>query len=160
MIEQFCKYFEGYFNNQNQAFANPREFALIELSHEQIGDNKFRVSQKYNIDPEPYRKTIIEIVENEGNLVIKNYKDDDEMSYISGCDVIFEYRDNKFYGKNVCKECFVKRGIKETYLMTESILSDGLYEVIDQGFDVETDEQIWGSFEGFFRFDKIKTFKE
>jgi CpeT protein len=161
MIEEFCKYFEGYFNNQRQAFANPREFALIEICHDQIGDSKFRISQKYNIDPEPYRKTIVEVIEqDENHLVLKNFKDDQDLTPLPGCDIIFEYRDGEFFGKNICKECIVPRGIKTTYLMTESILSDNYYKVIDQGFDIETDEQIWGSFNGFFEFDKIKTLKE
>lgn len=159
MIEEFCRYFEGYFNNQYQAFANPREFALIELEHHQISDTKFRVSQKYNIDLDPYRKTIIEVIQEDDHLLLKNYKDDENLTPIPGCDVIMKYKDGKFYGKNSCKDCIVPWGVKTTYLMTESILSENLYEVIDQGFDVESDEQIWGSFNGFFRFDKIKSLK-
>ena len=118
------------------------------------------VSQKYNFDPDPYRKTIIEVIEEDGHLLLKNYKDDEELTPLPGCDIIMKYQDGKFFGKNSCKECIVPWGIKTTYLMTESILSEDLYEVIDQGFDVENDDQIWGSFNGFFRFDKIKSFKE
>jgi hypothetical protein len=160
MIEEFCKYFEGYFNNQAQAFANPSQFALIEIEHHQISNNKFTVSQKYNTDPNPYRKTIIEVIEEENYLLLKNYKDSEELTHLPGCDIIMEYREGKFFGKNSCKDCIVPWGIKTTYLMTESILSENLYQVIDKGFDVENDEQIWGSFNGPFRFDKIKSFKE
>lgn len=159
MIEEFCRYFEGYFNNQKQAFANPSEFALIEIEHHQISSNKFKASQKYNTDPNPYRKTIIEVIEKKDYLLLKNYKDNEEMNYLSGCDVIMKYKDGKFFGKNSCKECIVPWGDKTTYLMTESILGENLYEVIDQGFDVESDGQVWGSFNGFFRFDKIKSLK-
>lgn len=160
MIEKFCEYFEGYFNNQKQAFNYPREFALIELEHIQISNNKFRISQKYNIDPEPYRKTIIEVVEKDNHLILKNYKDDENLTPLPGCDIIMEYKDGSFYGKNTCKDCIVPWNIKTTYLMTESILGENLYQVIDKGFDVENDEQIWGSFNGFFMFDKIKSLKE
>ena len=47
---KFISYFEGYFNNQKQAFHMPREFALIEVNHTKISANKFRVTQKYIID--------------------------------------------------------------------------------------------------------------
>jgi CpeT protein len=160
MIEQFCKYFEGYFNNQKQAFANPSEFALIEIEHHQISNNKFKASQKYNTDPNPYRKTIIELIEKDDYLILKNYKDNEEMNYIPGCDVIMEYKDGKFYGKNSCKDCIVPWGEKTTYLLTESILDEYLYQVIDKGINIENGDQIWGSFNGFFQFDKIKSFKD
>lgn len=160
MIKKFCEYFEGYFNNQKQAFSNPSSFALIELEHYQLSDNKFKVIQKYNIDPKPYRQNIIEIFDNGDNLLIKNYKDTEELTYITGCDIIMEYKDGKFFGKNTCKECFVKWQQNMTYLITESVLSENLYEVIDRGFDIETEEQIWGSFFGPFEFNKIKSLKE
>ena len=51
MFEEFCNYFEGYFNNQAQAFNYPREFAMIELNHRRIeGTNKFTVTQGYVMD--------------------------------------------------------------------------------------------------------------
>jgi CpeT protein len=160
MIEKFCKYFEGYFNNQKQAFSNPSSFALIELEHFQLSSNKFRIIQKYNIDPTPYRKNIIEIFEENDHLLIKNYKDNEELTYLSGCDIIMEYKDNKFFGKNTCKDCIVNWQEKSTYLITESILTENLYEVVDRGFDTTTDEQIWGSFFGSFQFNKIKSLIE
>lgn len=38
--------------------------------------------------------------------------------------------------------------------MTESILSNDHYHVIDKGYDLDTNEQIWGSYHGYFEFDK------
>ena len=154
MKEKFFEYFEGYFNNQKQAFNQPREFAMIELTHTKLNENRFSVSQKYVMDPEPYRKTIIEVIERDGKILIKNYKHDENQEYLPGCDVTFEYRDGEFYGKNTCNECYVQRGIKNTYLITESILSNGHYNVIDKGYDIDTHEQLWGSYHGYFQFDK------
>ena len=163
MIETFCNWFEGYFNNQIQAFSNPREYALIELEHRQISSDTFKVTQKYNYDDKPYRETIIKISEIDSTqLLLRNYKEDgDSLTLIDGCDIIMQFDDfdNSFYGKNTCKNCIVPRGIKTTYLMTESILSNNLYMVIDRGFDVDTDEQIWGSTHGNFQFNKIKSLK-
>ena len=62
MKQKFFEYFEGYFNNQRQAFNYPTKFAMIELTHLRLDENRFKVSQKYVTDPETYRKTIIEII--------------------------------------------------------------------------------------------------
>lgn len=164
MIEKFCQYFEGYFNNQIQAFSNPREYALIELEHHLIDEYTFKISQKYNYDDKPYRETIIKISKiDDTQLLLQNYrKEDSDLLLIEGCDIIMTFNsdDNSFYGKNICKECIVPRGIKTTYLMTESILSENLYMVIDRGYDVDTHEQIWGSTHGYFQFNKIKSFED
>ena len=64
MIEKFCEYFKGYFNNQKQAFSYPSKFALIELYHEKLDDHKFKIKQKYSISDTPYRESIIKIIEN------------------------------------------------------------------------------------------------
>ena len=154
MKEKFFEYFEGYFNNQKQAFNKPREFAMIELTHTKLNKNRFSVSQKYVIDPEPYRKTIIEILEENNKLIIKNYKNGKNEEYLSGCDIIFEYINGRFHGKNICNECYVQRGIRNTYLTIESILGDGYYHVVDKGFDPETNKQVWGSYHGMFQFDR------
>jgi CpeT protein len=152
MKEKFFEYFEGYFNNQKQAFKYPAKFALIELNHKKLNNDKFLIEQKYVHEKDPYRKTIIEVVENNNYLLIKNYKDDN--TYLNGCDVIFEYINEEFHGKNICNECYVTYQGKNTYLLTESILGNGYYKVIDTGYDVESNLQIWGSFHGMFQFDR------
>lgn len=159
MIETFKSYFTGYFDNQKQAFQYPRDFALICLNHIPIGDNKFKVTQGYSHEPKPYRTTIIEVVDNGDHLITKNYKEDgSELTYLEGCDTIFKWNGTFFRGKSSCEECYVFRGGKKTYLVTESILKEGQYEVIDRGYDVETREHTWGSFTnvngGFFTFDR------
>lgn len=153
---KFISYFEGYFNNQRQAFHMPREFALIELTHTKVSEDKFRICQKYIIDEDPYRKSIVEIIEHGDRIILKSYEDTEEQLYKEGCDVEFEYDEesDRFHGRNVCKECYVIKGEKETYLMTEAFLGDGYYTVVDRGHDPQTDEQLWGSYHGFFEFDR------
>lgn len=152
MKDKFFEYFEGYFNNQKQAFKYPSKFALIELNHKKLPDDRFLIEQKYVHEKHPYRKTIIEIFENNNYLIVKNYKDDN--TYLNGCDVIFEYINEEFHGKIPCKECLVQYQGKNTYLITESVLGNGYYKVIDKGYEVTTNNQIWGSFNGHFKFDK------
>jgi CpeT protein len=153
---KFISYFEGYFNNQAQAFHMPREFALIEVIHTKISANKFKVTQKYIIDSEPYRQSIIEVTQDDEKIVLKSYKDEEKNLYLDGCDVVFEYNKETdvFHGKNVCNECFVEKFGKNTYLVTEAFLTKDSYHVIDKGMDPETNQQVWGSYHGLFQFDR------
>ena len=121
MIEKFCEYFKGYFNNQKQAFSYPSKFALIELYHEKLDDHKFKIKQKYSISDTPYRESIIKIIENDNFLLLKNYKNDGETE-INGCDVLVFEKEGEFLGKNISNQCIIKNQGKDTYLVTESIL--------------------------------------
>ena len=68
MIDKFCEYFEGEFNNQKQAFENPIRFAMIELIHEKIGENLYRCTQQYMVDKQAYRKSVIKIAEKDSKI--------------------------------------------------------------------------------------------
>lgn len=154
--DKFVSYFEGYFDNQRQAFHMPREFALIEVVHKKIADYRFKVTQKYIIDQDPYREAYIEVTEEEGKIVLKSTKDEEGTNYLTGCDVIFDYNPetDEFHGKNACNECYVEKSGKNTYLVTEAYLTEGSYSVVDMGMDPETNEQVWGSYHGLFQFDR------
>ena len=154
MIDIFCDYFEGTFDNRMQAMSYPTKFAMIELVHEKLDNNRFRCTQRYYIDKIAYRKSIIEVIEQESNLLVKNYKEENQLTYLDGCDIIFEKISDEFHGKNLCKNCFVTWSEKQTYLQTQSILGNNYYHVIDKGYDINTDEHIWGSFNGPFQFVK------
>lgn len=154
MIELFCDYFEGTFNNKMQAMSYPTKFAMIELVHEKIDTNKFKCIQRYFVDKRAYRNAVIEVFEQGDKLLVKNYKEDG-LTYMDGCDIIFEKIGNEFRGKNLCKNCFVTWSDKQTYLQTSSVLGSGYYNVVDRGFCVDSHKHIWGSFNGPFNFKKI-----
>ena len=153
MIEEFSRYFEGTFNNCMQAMSHPTKFAMIELIHKKLDGNRFHCIQQYYVDKVPYRNTIIEVVQNDSHLILKNYKDEG-LTYLTGCDIIMEKQGSEFIGKNLCNECFVKWQDKQTRLQTTSILGNNYYKVIDQGYNLNNDEQIWGSYNGPFEFVK------
>ena len=155
MIDIFCEYFEGKFENKIQAMSYPIKFAMIELIHEKLDDNKFRCIQRYYVDKQEYRRAVIEVIAQDTTILVKNYKEDGGLTYLPGCDILFESIGDEFHGKNVCKECFVTWAGNQTYLQTESILGNGYYHVIDKGYDINTDEHIWGSFNGQFQFVKM-----
>jgi hypothetical protein len=158
MIDEFCEYFEGIFQNKMQAMSNPAMFAMIELVHTPYDKHKFHCIQRYYFDKQEYRNTIISVCEQDSKLLVKNFKEknleDGEMTYLTGCDIIFEKIGEEFHGKNLCKECLVTWSGKKTYLKSQSILGNGYYNVIDKGYDVNTGEHIWGSFNGSFEFIK------
>ncbi len=155
---KFISYFEGYFDNQKQAFYMPREFALIEVNHKKLSSNKFTVTQKYIMDNSPYRDSIIEVTAlEEEKILLKSYKKEGKKhKHLEGCDIEFVYDSSKdeFHGRNNCNKCFVSKNGKDTYLMTEAILGKDYYHVIDRGLDPQTNEQLWGSFHGMFQFDR------
>ena len=158
MINKFCEYFEGTFENKMQAMSYPIKFAMIEMVHTPYGKHKFRCIQRYYVDKQQYRNTIISVYEQDSKILVKNFKEKNsetgELTYLSGCDIVFELIGDEFHGKNLCKECFVTWAGNQTYLQTESILGNGYYNVIDKGYDIETDKHIWGSFNGSFQFVK------
>ena len=159
MIDKFCNWFEGEFNNQRQAFENPTRFAMIEVIHEKIDEHKFSIKQQYMVDRVPYRQAIIEVVHlDELNLILKNYRDD--LTPIPGCDIMVSYspENDEFIGGSQGNDCIVPwqdHGVMvNTYLSTQFILSENLYKVIDKGYSSETGKQLWGSEFGMFQFIK------
>jgi len=158
MIDEFCEYFEGIFDNKIQAMHNPRHFAMIELVHTLYGKHKFRCIQRFYVDKRQYRNTVLSVYEQDSKILVKNFKEKNpetgELTYLKGCDTIFEKIGEEFHGKNLCKTCYVTWSGKETYLQTQSVLGKNYYNVIDKGYDVNTDEHIWGSFNGEFQFVK------
>ena len=156
IVEKFCEWFEGEWNNQRQAFENPTRFAMIEVIHEKIGESSFSIKQQYMIDQVPYRQSVIEVVQlDELNLILKNYRED--LTEVPGCDIILTYspESSEFSGGIVGNSCNVFWNGFETFLSSQCILSEGLYRVVDKGMSVETGKQIWGSEHGFFEFRKV-----
>jgi len=153
MIEKFFSYYEGIFNNCMQAMTNPSQFAMIEVIHKKLDSNRFECIQQYYVDKVPYLKNIVEVHEQDQKILLKFFKEDG-LTYLQGCDTIFQYNGTDFHGVNVCNECYVQKGQKNTFVTTERLLGDGYYHTIDKGLDVETHEQVWGSYNGFFEFVK------
>ena len=62
VLDLFCEWFEGRFDNWTQASTNPTKWSHIFVTHEKIGDRKFRTSNRYNYQPDkPYREQEVEV---------------------------------------------------------------------------------------------------
>ena len=61
MIDKFCDWFEGEFDNWTQAASNPTKWAHIIVKHEKIDEYKYHTSSRYSYMDKPYREQTVEI---------------------------------------------------------------------------------------------------
>ena len=61
MIDKFCDWFEGEFDNWTQAASNPTKWAHIIVKHEKISEYKYHTSSRYSYMDKPYREQTVEI---------------------------------------------------------------------------------------------------
>ena len=172
-MNQFLDLLEGTFANKRQAQGHPTRYAHIRVQHRKISENRLYGEQAYNyLLNRPYRQFVIEVVAEKGQYRLKNYeiKDpqkfvgcqnldqltDDILTYREGCDIIMEQVGHNSYkgGTSTCN-CWVDwQGVK-TYVQNEVILTEEDYQVLDRGLHAETNERIWGSQYGPFKFKRM-----
>ena len=172
-MNQFLDLLEGTFANKRQAQGHPTRYAHIRVQHRKISENRLYGEQAYNyLLNRPYRQFVIEVVAEKGKYRLKNYeiKDpqkfvgcqnldqltDDILTYREGCDIIMEQVGHNSYkgGTSTCN-CWVDwQGVK-TYVQNEVILTEEDYQVLDRGLHAETNERIWGSQYGPFKFKRM-----
>lgn len=164
MIDEFRNRLIGIFENKRQAFRNPSRFAYVRIVHKDVDGSLIYGEQAYHyMLKSPYRKFVLEPVEDNGRLVIKNYSvtnhdlpiTKDNLSYRDGCDIYFNLIDDVFVGSSEGCNCVVMRGNKETYFTTKAQVGINYYHVIDRGFDPSSKKQIWGTEFGPFEFTKL-----
>ena len=54
-----------------------------------------------------------------------------------------------------CRKCIIRRGDKDTYLVSQVKLDSNSLRTKDEGFDIKTNAKVWGSDNGFLEFEKI-----
>lgn len=172
MIETFCSFFEGTFSNKYQAMSDPSRYAMVRLIHKKVPNTEsmFYGEQAYNYSlRKPYRQFVVEAVE-KGNIVrVKNYDFDktlfmgfqnldnlrDCLTYKPDCDTILEFQGNEFKGSIQGCNCYVEWQNQTTYVKNEICLGRDYYNVVDRGFLLGTDRQVWGSKYGIFKFKRM-----
>jgi CpeT protein len=77
-----------------------------------------------------------------------------------GCGMVFQRIDEtKFVGAvEPGKGCIIPKQGKTTYLVSEVEITATTWISRDRGFDVDTDEYVWGSEHGKFLFEKIQDY--
>lgn len=180
MINQFYDWFEGKFDNKIQAFSYPSKFAYIVVRHKKLSEGGLFYGEQayFNTLNTPYRQFVMSITNKiDGNgIIVRNYEivekskflgfrnldllfDGSELQYKTGCDTIFKWRPeaNQFIGEiEPGCSCAVPWGNRDTYLKNAAGLGEDWYHVTDQGFDITTHEQVWGTKHGQFQFKRSK----
>jgi len=131
ILDTFCLWFEGEFDNWAQASSNPSKWSHIFVTHKKIGHRKFYTKSRYNFSKEPYREQEVEVVSDHGQIIVLN----------PICNIFFTYNGHHFVGGSQFG-CEYKGKPFESQVK----LFENEYHSWDKGY--------WQSSEGFFLFDK------
>lgn len=176
----------GDFSNQKQAFEFPQTFAHIRIFFRPLPFSFFNgvgfySEQTYDYDLwTPYRQGVHKLVaQDDHSIYIENYGLDDPVLYAGAsrdadimgtithdalvrrchCAMIFRKEGDRFIGEvEPGRKCLIPRNGKTTYLVSEVELTETTWVSRDRGFDVDTDEHIWGSAAGKLKFEKRESF--
>ena len=131
LLDTFCEWFEGKFDNWEQASSNPSKWAHIYVVHKKISDRQFETTSRYNYQTEPYRKQIVTIRQDDDLIIVEN----------PACDLVFMKLEDHFVGKSAPGCTW-----KDHNLESSVKLYADQYHSWDKGY--------WQSSEGFFLFTK------
>ena len=182
-IINFLNLLLGSYSNQKQSIKNPRLFAYINLYFIPIPwsifESPFLYSeQSYNYSPwNPYRQSLHRVRVENKLFIIDNYKIEDPIR-VAGAgfrpELLESLRDSKpkrrvgcsmhfkETGKSAYKgaieqsgSCLIFHSGRMTYLSSKVKLEKNSFEIIDEGYEVNTNRKIWGSENGPILFEKI-----
>jgi hypothetical protein len=187
-LEKFLSYISGEWSNKNQAMEFPALWSHIQVCYRPLNFNllngySFYVESAYDYSlDQPYKNGVLMVNERNNILEISNFKIIGSEDFWFGsydptllknlskekliklpteCNTEFKYDNERdlFIGKTKPgKNCIIPRKNNQTFLDSTFLLEKNNYSSLDIGRDMETSEQIWGSTQGPFRFDKIKSF--
>ena len=142
-LDTFLTWFEGDWDNQQQAYNNPRGQSYVKVSHRRLAHNEFNCTYRMHRQKHPYRSLDVTIMDLDGTIILKN--------------PVHDIHFNLEHGSFVSRTEFIKENIR---YVNEAILGAHFYHVVDQGFDLATGKQLWGlegdSFYEFHRSGRIK----
>ncbi len=175
------------FSNEQQALDNPPFFAHIRvcmrpLPESLLGGVSFFLEQAYDfLLTQPYRLRVFTIKAVEDHLELEHYKLKEETLFygasrkpeklkeltinhlekMDGCDMIAHWDGNGFKGAvKPGRGCIVFRKGKESYLDNSFEIDEQQLISFDRGRDLVTDELLWGSIAGPFRFSPTQRFTD
>jgi hypothetical protein len=187
-LDRFLSYISGEWSNKKQATQFPVLWSHIQVCYRPLDFNileghSFYVESAYDYSlDQPYKNGVLLVKEKNGLLEVCNFKITGSEDFWYGsydptllknlskerliqlpaeCNTEFNYDMNRdlFIGKTKPgKNCIIPRKNNQTYLDSTFLLEKNQYSSLDIGRDIESNEQIWGSTQGPFRFDKIRCF--
>lgn len=186
-LSALARWMAADFSNQEQAFENPPFFAHIRvcmrpLPHSVLDGVGFLVEQAYDyMLNNPYRLRALKLLVVGDHIEIENYLVKDEKEFygasrdlsrlhhlaaehlekLPGCNMVVTWTGRSFKGNiEPGKNCRVVRKGQETYLDSSFEIDSQLFTSLDRGRDLETDERVWGSVAGSFRFVRWHSFAD
>jgi len=184
-ITALARWMAADFSNQKQALDNPPLYAHIRvcirpLPTAVLGGMGFYLEQAYDYKLKfPYRARAMKFVPAGDHIVIENYTlTDPEAFYgasrdlarlgqiqashlqkMAGCNMVVQWTGHSFRGQvEPGKACMVVRKGQTTYLDSEFEVDAQRFTSWDRGRNPDTDEQVWGSVAGPFRFERKTSF--
>ncbi|PZU92072.1 MAG: chorismate-binding protein [Pseudanabaena sp.] len=188
-VQILAKWLAGDHSNWEQAIANPPFFAHIRVGIRPLpnpitADGVWLfLEQAYDFElHHPYRTAVLQVIFNNDHLEMINYRlknaetffgasrdrdrlrnlDADAIVKLDGCTQWVQRADqHKFKGfVEAGKKCCINRKGVDTYLSIEFEVTENSYSSLDRGYDIVTDERVWGSVAGAFEFSKKTSYSD
>jgi len=178
-----AQWLAGDHSNWAQAIDNPPFFAHIRVGIRPLPNPITEdgvwlfLEQAYDFElHHPYRTAVLHLIYQNDRIEMINYRlknaetffgasrdrdrlvalDADAIAQLEGCTQWVQRADlHTFKGAvEPGKKCCINRKGVDTYLTIEFEVTENTYSSLDRGYDVVTDERVWGSIAGAFEFTK------
>ena len=178
-----AQWLAGDHSNWEQAIDNPPFFAHIRVGIRPLPNPITEdgvwlfLEQAYDYElHHPYRTAVLHLIYQNDRIEMINYRlknaetffgasrdldrlvslDADAIAQLEGCTQWVQRADQHTFKGAVepGKKCCINRKGVDTYLTIEFEVTENTYSSLDRGYDVVTDERVWGSIAGAFEFAK------
>ncbi|MCA6510130.1 MAG: chromophore lyase CpcT/CpeT [Pseudanabaena sp. M109S1SP2A07QC] len=186
-VYTLAQWLAGDHSNWEQAIDNPPFFAHIRVGiralPNPITDDGVWLFLEQAYDYElnhPYRTAVLHLIFQNDRIEMINYRlknaetffgasrdldrlkvlDIDAIEQLQGCTQWVDRADHQTFKGAVepGKKCCINRKGVDTYLAIEFEVTENTYSSLDRGYDIVTDERVWGSIAGAFQFVKKTSF--
>ncbi len=186
-VYTLAQWLAGDHSNWEQAIDNPPFFAHIRVGiralPNPITDDGVWLFLEQAYDYElnhPYRTAVLHLIFQKDRIEMINYRlknvetffgasrdldrlkvlDINAIEQLQGCTQWVDRTDQQTFKGAVepGKKCCINRKGVDTYLAIEFEVTENTYSSLDRGYDIVTDERVWGSIAGAFQFVKKTSF--
>jgi len=186
-VYTLAQWLAGDHSNWEQAIDNPPFFAHIRVGiralPNPITDDGVWLFLEQAYDYEinhPYRTAVLHLIFQNDRIEMINYRlknvetffgasrdldrlkvlDINAIEQLQGCTQWVDRTDQQTFKGAVepGKKCCINRKGVDTYLAIEFEVTENTYSSLDRGYDIVTDERVWGSIAGAFQFVKKTSF--
>ncbi len=175
----------GQFSNKKQADKNPSLYAHINiyfrlLPWSLLRDIGIYTEQSYDHSPwTPYRQSVNKLIIKGSVFIMENYEIKDAYLFAGGGfnnEILSTIKKEDLFIRESCEMNFYKSGEtsykghlkqkhkhiierngRQTYLVSKVQLDTNKFLSIDEGFDIKSEEKVWGSEHGYLEFLKLSS---